>query len=161
LVLNPRRADGSAGFPDGTIHRHLRLFRRGQVDARRRVRTAGLRDGRSRWHARIAFAPRPISGLVFFDRSLVDAAAALQQTTGEPALAGLGPGDRYSRRVFLAPPWPETYVTDPERPHGLDSAVAEYWRLVEAYSTLGYIIDPLPRADVESRAGYILQSLSR
>jgi predicted ATPase len=55
---------------------------------------------------RRAAADRP-AGWVFFDRGLVDAAAALQHLTGEPTLDTLGQAHRYHRRVFLAPPWPE------------------------------------------------------
>src|SRR4029077_11425608 len=64
---------------------------------------------RARWTAR-----------VFFDRGLIDAAAALEHMTGKPVLTALGQANRYHRRVFLAPPWPEIYETDPERRHGLD-----------------------------------------
>jgi predicted ATPase len=47
-------------------------------------------------------------------------------------LAALGQSHRYHRRVFLAPPWPEIYVTDRERGHGLDAALSEYSHLLEA-----------------------------
>jgi predicted ATPase len=79
-----------------------------------------------------------LDGWVFFDRGLVDAAAGLQHLTGEPVLAALGQSHRYHRRVFLTPPWPEIYVTDRERRHGLDAAIAEYSRLLEVYPSLGY-----------------------
>jgi len=68
-------------------------------------------------------AAHSLYGWVFFDRGLIDAAAALQHLTGEPALATLGQANRYHRRVFLTPPWPEIYRTDPERRHGLDRAL--------------------------------------
>jgi hypothetical protein len=32
--------------------------------------------------------------------------------TGKPVLTALGQANRYHRRVFLAPPWPEIYETD-------------------------------------------------
>jgi predicted ATPase len=51
---------------------------------------------------------------VFFDRGLIDAAAALQHLTGEPALNTVGRTHRYHSRVFLVPPRPEIYVTDGE-----------------------------------------------
>jgi predicted ATPase len=69
---------------------------------------------------------------VFFDRGLIDAAAALEHLTGEPVVKSLGSVYRYNRRVFPAPAWPE-YVSDEERRHGLAEAVAEYGRLVEVY----------------------------
>ncbi len=81
---------------------------------------------------------RALKGWVFFDRGLVDAAAGLQYLTGEAVVASLGQTHRYHQQVFLTPPWPEIYLTDPERRHGLDFAVAEYLRLLEIYPSLGY-----------------------
>jgi predicted ATPase len=63
--------------------------------------------------------------------------------------------------VFLAPPWPEIYVTDPERRHGFDEAVAEYARLQEVYADLGYESVVLPKIGVAGRADFILSSLDR
>jgi predicted ATPase len=98
------------------------------------------------WVDRVAFARRAVAialadraaagsldGWVFFDRGLIDAAAALEHMTGKPVLTALGQANRYHRRVFLAPAWPEIYETDPERRHGLDVALAEYLRLLKTY----------------------------
>src|SRR5262245_44689332 len=103
------------------------------------------------WADEVAFARRAmalalsdfrsataLNGWVFFDRSWIDAASALEHLTGKQILMRLARVHRYHRRVFLAPPWPEIYVTDVERHHGPDVAAREYSRLVEAYSTLGY-----------------------
>jgi predicted ATPase len=100
-----------------------------------------------------------LDGWIFFDRGLIDAAAALQALTGEPALASLGQAHRYHRRVFLAPPWPEIYVTDGERQHGFEAAVKEYARLIETYPSLGYETVILPRTGVEDRAEFVLRKL--
>jgi len=108
---------------------------------------------------RRAAADRP-EGWVFFDRGLIDAAAALQHLTGEPVLDKLGQKYRYHRRVFLAPPWPEIYVTDPERRHGLDKATAEYHRLLLVYPSLGYEVIVLPKVGAAARADFVLQSLA-
>ena len=99
-------------------------------------------------------------GWVFFDRGLIDAAAGLEHLTGEPALAALKSTHRYHRRVFLAPPWPEIYVTDPERRHGLDAAITEYERLLQVYPSLGYEVTLLPRVGVAQRADFVLEPLS-
>jgi len=99
-------------------------------------------------------------GWVFFDRSLVDAAAAaLQHVTGKPLLAALGRAHRYHRRVFLAPPWPEVYTTDRERRHSQEAASGEYFRLREAYSSLGYEVCILPKVGVAERANFVLRTL--
>lgn len=97
---------------------------------------------------------------VFFDRGLIDASVALQHQTGEPALSALRQSLRYHQRVFLAPPWPEIYVTDSERRHSLDAGVAEYHRLVDAYPALGYEVTILPKVGVAERAEFVLRTLA-
>jgi predicted ATPase len=105
-------------------------------------------------------AAEGLTGWVFFDRGLVDAAAALEHATGEAVLEPLGRAHRYHRRVFLAPPWPEIYVNDPERPHGFEAAKAEYGRLLSAYQALGYAVTVLPKVDVVARADFVLERLT-
>ena len=125
------------------------------------------------WVDAIAFARRAValaladratvnheSGWVFFDRGLIDAAAALQRLTGEPALATLAPANHYYPRVFLAPPWPEIYVIDTERRHGLSAAIAEYQHLLDVYPSLGYQVRILPKATTPERADFVLRSLA-
>jgi predicted ATPase len=124
------------------------------------------------WVDRIAFARRAITmaltdraaagsldGWVFFDSGLIDAVAALEHMTSKPVLTALGQASRYHRRVFLAPPWPEIYETDPERRHGLDVALAEYSRLLETYPSLGYEVLILPKVGVSERANFVLNTL--
>jgi len=91
-----------------------------------------------------------LDGWVFFDRGLIDAAATLQHMTGKPVLTALGQTNRYHRRVFLAPPWPEIYETDPERRHDLGVALAEYSRLIEIYPSLGYEVLILAKVRVQN-----------
>jgi predicted ATPase len=140
---------------------------------RRIVKQELLADGSALpWVNATAFARRAIAlaladrttvgnaaGWVFFDRGLIDAAAALQHLTGEPALAALGQLYRYHKQVFLAPPWPEIYLTDTERRHGFDAAVAEYMRLLDAYPLLDYELTILPKVGVSERADFVLRTL--
>lgn len=98
-------------------------------------------------------------GWVFFDRGLIDAAVGLQHLTGEPLIEKLGRSHRYHRRVFLAPPWPEIYVQDAERRHGLAAAISEYSRLLEVYPSLGYEVSILPKTGVEQRVDFVLSML--
>jgi predicted ATPase len=98
-------------------------------------------------------------GKVFFDRGLIDAAAALQHMTGEPTLEPLKTRHRYNRCVFLTPPWPEIYVRDQERRHAFDVALAEYARLLEVYPPLGYELRIVPKRAVAVRADYVLKVL--
>lgn len=102
-----------------------------------------------------------LPGWVFFDRGLIDAAAALQHFTREPVLDRIGLLHRYHRRVFFTPPWPEIYATDAERRHDLDAAIAEYDRLLSTYPSLGYHVIALPKVGVSERADFILQTLEQ
>lgn len=96
---------------------------------------------------------------VFHDRGLVDAACALEHATGVPAEQTMQRYNRYFDRVFLAPPWPEIYRTDDERQQPLAEAVAEYRRLLETYTQLGYDICILPKVSVVERAEFVLSEL--
>lgn len=95
------------------------------------------------------------SGLVFFDRGLVDAACALEFATGLATLSSVS-AQRYHRLVFLTPPWQEIYVTDSERPHSFADAVGEYDRLVLAFTRLSYECVILPKASISDRADFVL-----
>ncbi|MEQ8445319.1 MAG: AAA family ATPase [Pelagibacterium sp.] len=98
-----------------------------------------------------------MDGWVFFDRGLVDAAVALGGT--KAAVRDGTEEHRYHRTVFLTPPWREIYVTDPERQHGFDDAVAEYERLGRAYPALGYEVVVLPKTSVSERVDFVLERL--
>jgi predicted ATPase len=104
-------------------------------------------------------AARALPGWVFFDRGLIDAATALEHVTGQPFVEELGRLHRYNRTIFFTPPWPEIYVSDPERRHGLAAALAEYERLERVYPMLGYRVVVLPKADVETRADMVIREL--
>jgi predicted ATPase len=106
-------------------------------------------------------AARGLSGWVFFDRGLVDAAAALEELTGEPVLGTLCTVHRYHRRVFMAPPWPEIYATDGARRHGFAAGLEEYRRLETVVPALGYEAIALPKIPVPARADFVLAVLSQ
>lgn len=105
-------------------------------------------------------AAQSYSGWVFFDRGVIDAASALEDRTGEPVLQTLGALHRYHRRVFMAPPWPEIYETDPERRHGFETGLPEYYRLEKTLPLLGYEVITLPKVEVSARADFVLATLS-
>jgi predicted ATPase len=104
-------------------------------------------------------AAQTLQGWVFFDRGLIDAASALEDLTGEPLLEVLGNEHRYHRQVFLAPPWPEIYGTDPERQLGFEAGLAECRRLEKAFPALGYEVILLPKSTVSARADFVLSAL--
>ena len=101
-------------------------------------------------------AARALPGPVFFDRGLIDAAVALEHLTGEKLLADLAARHRYASPIFLAPPWPELFVSDAERRHDFASAVAEYDRLAAAYPALGYDVILLPKVGVAERLAFVI-----
>ncbi len=101
------------------------------------------------------------SGVSFFDRSVIDAAAALKRSSiplpeTVRTLVALCP---YDSPVFLMPPWREIYETDAERQHDLSDAIAEYDDLCRAYPAHGYETILLPKTTVEARADFVLRSL--
>lgn len=98
---------------------------------------------------------------VFFDRGLIDAAVALEHASGEPVDHQMICNHRYYRQVFLTPPWPEIFENDADRRHDIDTAVAEYERLIRAYPRFGYETIVLPKLSVPARADFVLARLKR
>jgi predicted ATPase len=100
-------------------------------------------------------------GVTIFDRSVIDTAAAMIRAGHRPtdARAALVTC-RYDPMVFLAPPWPEIYVTDPERRRGLGDAISEYDALCLAFPANGYHLRMIPRAPVAGRADWITDALA-
>ncbi len=99
-------------------------------------------------------------GIVFFDRGIVDAAAALVELTADPVVASLLKARHYNENIFLAPPWPEIYEQDNERRHAFSDAVAEYERLLTYYSEAGYLTHVLPKTSLAERADFVIDTLS-
>jgi predicted ATPase len=63
---------------------------------------------------------------------------------------------RYSRKVFIVPPWPEIFKTDEERRHSYEDALAMYRLTPEAYREFGYELIEVPKAPVSERVEFIL-----
>lgn len=101
-----------------------------------------------------------VTGGVFFDRGLIDAAVALAHATGRDLADILGARARFHRQVFLTPPWPEIHRTDGQRQQELEEGIGEYHRLLDAYGRLGYDPIILPKVDVGARADFVLATLS-
>ncbi len=168
---------GCSGGGKSTLLAELRRRGFATVDEPgRRIVAEELECGGSAlpWVDAVAFAQRAIdlsladraaadmsARWLFFDRGLIDAAAALEHLTGEHVVESLGSIHRYHKRVFLVPPWPEIYVSDQERRHGFAEAIEEYNRLIKVYPLLGYEIHVLPKVSVAKRADWILAALLR
>lgn len=96
---------------------------------------------------------------VFFDRGVPD-------TVGYLRLCGLPVPEhldraagafRYARLVFAAPPWREIYAQDAERKQDFAEAERTYEAVTAAYRDHGYDLVELPRADVATRAAFVLE----
>ncbi len=97
---------------------------------------------------------------VFFDRGVPDAAGYLR-------LLGHAVPDhmvramalfRYNRQVFICPPWPEIFRQDKERKQTMDEAIRTYQAMMATYADCGYELVEVPRASVEERVAFILDS---
>lgn len=101
------------------------------------------------------------SGLVFFDRSTVDALGMLHDIGGLPAneLEDFLSAYPYHRQVFLFPPWEAIYVNDAERDQTFDEAAHVYRGVFEWYQRCGYEVVEVPRGVVAQRCAYVLQAL--
>lgn len=75
--------------------------------------------------------------------------------------SSMAPAAEIAEIIWVDPKVPEPVTLAPlsERRHGFDEAAAEYSRLVEAYSTLGYQIEEIPKTRVSERVDYILHSI--
>jgi predicted ATPase/GNAT superfamily N-acetyltransferase len=108
-------------------------------------------------------AAQAAGGCVLFDRSVVDAVAALPRLglpVPEP-LRGALQRCRYASVVFMTPPWQELFQTDRERRHGFADAVAEYEDLLQSYPANGYRVELVPRLTLEERADFLEARLGR
>jgi predicted ATPase len=124
------------------------------------------------WRDRAAFAEAMLAhdmrsydelaaaaGPVFFDRGIPDVLGYLT-LCGLPVPAHVLRACtqlRYATTVFIAPPWREIYANDGERRQDWNEAVRTHAAMVQAYGNLGYRLRELPQADVDARAGFVLQ----
>ncbi|MEQ9144625.1 MAG: AAA family ATPase [Parvibaculaceae bacterium] len=139
----------------------------------RRIVREALANGEDTlpWENPEAFATRAIElsvaafdaaageeGLVFYDRSFIDAVSYLEHSCGhvDAMHQALIEERRFERTVFLAPPWAEIFVNDAERQGAFDQAVKEFHRLERAFSEFGYEPVLLPRVSVEERIDFLL-----
>jgi predicted ATPase len=108
-------------------------------------------------------ATRHAQGLVFFDRSLLDALgmlAGLNQLTDADARRMLLQYP-YSPTAFILPPWREIYRTDTERDQTYEEGVAVHQSLRQWYERCGYSLIDVPPGTVDERCEFVLQRCRR
>jgi predicted ATPase len=101
------------------------------------------------------------SGLVFFERGVVDALGMLHELGVLPdhELRALLSAYPYHRQVFMFPPWEAIYATDAERDQTFAEAGQVYRAAAEWYRRCGYEAVEVPKVGVAERCTYVLQSL--
>jgi len=101
------------------------------------------------------------TGLVFFERGVVDAigmlheAGALQDHELQAFLARYP----YHREAFLFPPWEAIYANDSERDQTFVEAERVYRGASQWYRRCGYELCEVPKGSIEERCAYVLQVL--
>jgi predicted ATPase len=99
------------------------------------------------------------AGPVFFDRGIPDVAGYLR-LSGLPVPRHVTKAAelfRYSRRVFIAPPWRDIFRTDDERKQDFDESVRTWEAMVATYREHGYDLVELPRVAVVERMHFVLE----
>ena len=99
---------------------------------------------------------------VFFDRSLIDIASAVDafNLTMPVNLVKALDTMRYTSTMFMSAPWQKLFQTDEERKHSFQDAVAEYEVLLPTYKAFGYEPIFLPQTSVATRVSFINTTLS-
>ena len=99
-------------------------------------------------------------GVTIFDRSLVDAVAALIRAgKAEEADLRLLESHRYDDPVILVPFWPEIFETTETRKHGGQEALVEYHDLAARFPALGYRLAHMPKASIPDRVAWVAEQL--
>jgi len=101
------------------------------------------------------------SGLVFFERGIVDALGMLRDVgaLSEHELDTFLSTYPYHRHVFLSPPWQAIYAKDAERDQTFAEAERVYGRASAWYRHCGYEVIEVPKVSVAQRCTYVLQVL--
>lgn len=110
------------------------------------------------WDLRSYRIAEQAAGVVFFDRGIPDVLGYLRlcELPMPQHMRNAVDVFRYSRKVFIAPPWPEIFQQDRERKQDFDEAVRTYHALAETYEAHGYELLELPRVPVAERVRFVL-----
>jgi len=107
------------------------------------------------------YARPPGPGLVFFDRSIVDALGMVDEASGLDARALADHLARYpyDRCVFVLPPWEAIYATDTERDQSFADAQRVHEAVTRWYRRCGYDLIEVPIGTVEERCAFVLRTV--
>jgi len=98
---------------------------------------------------------------VFFDRSFLDSAAMIFETNSSDTarVTEILKNYRFSKNIFIAPPWKEIYRNDSERDQSFGDSVKIYERLYQWYEINDYTLIRIPKSDIDTRISFILEHI--
>lgn len=99
------------------------------------------------------------TGVMFFDRSVVDALCLLDEALDSNNLDAQLAHHPYHSDVFLLPPWQAIYANDAERDHSFTHVVHVHERLMQWYTRCGYRLVEVPRMSLAQRCAFVLEHL--
>jgi predicted ATPase len=98
-------------------------------------------------------------GRCFFDRGLPDLIGYLRHGGRGAPDAWQAASRAYASVVFFAPPWPEIFVNDAERPQSFDEAQELSAHIRRAYEDCGFQVVELVKSSVADRRRQVLDCL--
>jgi predicted ATPase len=108
------------------------------------------------------FVHHAASGLVFFERGVLDALCGLDRVTPltDNELSMWLSKYQYFPKAFILPPWKAIYVNDAERDHTFEHAESVNTIVQEWYRRCGYQVLEVPMVSVDERCTFVLQALA-
>ncbi len=99
----------------------------------------------------------PMTGVSYFDRSVIDSLGMLKQCEGvtEQELELALQQYPYNNVAFVFPPWEDIYETDSERDQTFADAVRVFASVKSWYARCGYELREVPFGTVEERVAFV------
>ena len=103
------------------------------------------------------------TGLVFYDRGVVDALCMLDQVAPleQRELEAWLVKYAYHPQVFTFPPWEDIYTNDAERDQSFSESEQAHARVTSWYRKNGYELIEVPRVSVRQRSEHVLRELGQ
>lgn len=104
-----------------------------------------------------------LSDFIFFDRGILDTICymKMEHIPISNQIIKIARHYSYNKKVFILPPWKEIYKTDNERKQSWKEAEFTFKKMKETYLDFGYNIIEVPKANVQERVEFIIQSINK
>lgn len=100
------------------------------------------------------------SDIVFIDRGIPDVLAYMHYIGDSyPSEFHEACKKHIYTKIFILPPWEDIFISDNERYENFGQAQLIHDHLIETYESYGYILNEVPKADLDTRIEYILGQL--